>query len=156
MLCKLFTQYFPGASKNGLFCSTTLGSLSVVGSGLTFSRRDLDTKRRVCVVAGLIISAILTHSLAEKLLGRVDLNFKGSFRFALAEAIIFGITEATLPFCPVTPLIDGEYTLSQESIAVLSYMEQNPGIRGGAYIGKEFIAACESLGTGSALLNKYT
>ncbi len=153
---KRFIQYFPDASKNGLLCSATLGSLSVVGSGLTFSKRELEQKRRICVAAGLIISAIITPSLAEKLVGRVDLNFKGSFRFVLAEAIIFGITEATLPFVSrsVIPFSDNEYigedyNLSEKSMTALRFIKSNRIIRGGGYIGEEFIAACKSLRTGS-------
>ncbi|QVL54916.1 MAG: hypothetical protein KFB95_06240 [Simkaniaceae bacterium] len=101
---KHFIQYFPGSSKKGIFCSAALGSSSIFGSGWVFSKKDLEQKRRICAIAGLIIGAIVTPFFSKKLIEGAHLSFKGAIRFAIAETTIFGVSEAYLFFLKKTSI----------------------------------------------------
>ena len=87
---KRLIKHFPGASQKGLVCSTALGSAGVIASGLKNSGEGCDYDRRVYSIAGLAITAIAAPALAKSLLGRADLNFRASLRFAFIQGVIFG------------------------------------------------------------------
>jgi hypothetical protein len=90
---KRMVKYFPGASHKGLLCSAALGSVGVVANGLKNSEDGADFDRRIYTIAGLAIAAIAAPTLAKTLLGRADLNFRASMRFAFIQGLIFGIVD---------------------------------------------------------------
>lgn len=85
-------QYFPGASTKELLLSAGLGSATIAGSEWMFSGKGSDQNRRICIVAGLVLSTILSSYIIKTLTGRTDLNLGTFFRFAGIEAaIILGV-----------------------------------------------------------------
>ena len=90
---KRLIKHFPGASQKGLLCSAALGSAGVVASGLKNTGDSADFNRRVYTIAGLAITAIAAPALAKTLLGRADLNFRASLRFAFIQGFIFGAVD---------------------------------------------------------------
>lgn len=91
-------QFFPNASKTGLFCAAGLGSVSVIGSRAAFPNDQ--NNRRIFIVVGLAISTLLAPSISKELTGRVDLNMRASFRFAFSEAILVEVVEISEGFFP--------------------------------------------------------
>lgn len=83
---KRLIQYFPGASRTGLLCSSSLASTAVIGSGLKFPEEWTDRHRRISVAIGLVITFVIAPSTAKELTGRADLNFKASFCFTFIQA----------------------------------------------------------------------
>ena len=90
---KRLIKHFPGASQKGLLFSAALGSVGVIASGLKNSGEGSDYDRRVYTIAGLAITAIAAPALAKTLLGRSDLNFRASLRFAFIQGLVFGAVD---------------------------------------------------------------
>lgn len=95
---KRLIKHFPGASQKGLFCSAAFGSVGVIVSGLKNSEDDDDYNRRVYTIAGLALTAIAAPTMAKILIGRVDLNFKASLRFAFIQGLVFGAVDFSSSF----------------------------------------------------------
>ena len=70
-----------------------MGGASVVASGLKNSGEGCDFDRRVYTIAWLALTAIAAPTLAKTLLGRADLNFRASLRFAFIQGVIFGAVD---------------------------------------------------------------
>jgi len=85
---KRLIKHFPGASQKGLLFSAALGGAGVVASSLKNSGEGSDYDRRVYSIAGLALTAIASPTLAKTLLGRSDLNFRASLRFAFIQGVI--------------------------------------------------------------------
>ena len=104
-------KHFPGSSQKGLVCSAALGGAGVVASGLKNSGDGCDYDRRVYIIAVLAVTVIAAPTLAKTLLGRADLNFRASLRFAFIQGLIFGVVDFGSSFmekADAMPLIEPE------------------------------------------------
>ena len=81
-------QYFPGASKGGLFLSAGLGTALALGSQKIASDKETAQESFFRVSASLVLGAAIAPFAAKALKGRVELSFLSSLRMAGVELVL--------------------------------------------------------------------
>ena len=102
-----YIQYFPGATKNSLFCVAGLSGAGVVGSGMLFSDPASSQRRRICIAVGLVLSSLATHYGLKK-----TIPLETTLRFAAAEAAVVVATEVI-----TSKSLQGRITKSKKSFS---------------------------------------
>lgn len=112
-------EYFPGASRKSFFCLAGLSSGAVLGCGIMLSTQEEDPTRRISILAGILLSSLVTHYAFKE-----TLPLKTALRFAATEAIILGATEALTSGGPTLPRITLHSSLNRALLSITAPHEK--------------------------------